>query len=124
LNEVEKVMTDLMKSFAGCKNVASLRSTFHELSTEFGAITLRDILTMNQPGKRQAMCFFRPESPSQELRLMANRGVTRFGGDLLLVVDLPEEAKSAGQPEGFRPRSVKPRRRSTLARRALDRETE
>ena len=116
-------MRDLLKSFAGCKSVASLRSTFCELSAEFGAITLMDILTMNQPGKRQAMCFFRPESPLQERQLMANRGVTRFGGDLLLVVDLPEEAKPAQQREGFRPRANKQRRSSSPARRELDRET-
>jgi len=124
LNELENVMQDLLKSLAGCKNVASLRSTIHELSTEFGAITLRDILTMKQPGKLQAMCFLRPKSPSQERQLMANLGVTRFGGDLLLVVDLPEESKPAGQREGFRLRSNKPRRSNPDPRRVLDRSIE
>jgi hypothetical protein len=113
-------MRDLLKSLAGCKNVANLRSTISELSAEFGAITLMDILTMKQPGKRQAMCFLRPESPSQERQLMANLGVTRFGGDLVLVVDLPEE-QAAEQREGFRPRANKPRRSNSDARRKLDR---
>ena len=119
--ELKNVMRDLLKSLAGCKNVASLRSSIGELSTEFGAITLRDILTMKQPGKLQAMCFLRPESPSQEKQLMAKLGVTRFGSDLVFVVDLPEEAKPAGQREGFRPRSNKQRRSGSPARRVLDR---
>jgi len=114
-------MRDLLKSLAGCKNVASLRSTIGELSAEFGAITLMDILTMKQPGKLQAMCFLRPESPSQERQLMANLGVSRFGNDLVFVVDLPEEPKPAGQREGFRPRSTKDRRSKSPARRLLDR---
>ena len=115
-------MRDLLKSLAECKNVANLRSTIGGLSTEFGAITLMDILTMKQPGKRQAMCFLRPVSPSQERQLMASLGVTRFGSDLVLVVDLPEE-QAAEQREGFRPRSNNPRRSTSDsdARRVLDR---
>jgi hypothetical protein len=114
-------MRDLLKSLAGCKSVASLRSTIHELSTEFGAITLMDILTVKQPGKRQAMCFLRPASPSQEQQLMANLGVTRFGSELVFVVDLPEKAKTAEPREGFRRRSDKQRRSNSDARRVLDR---
>jgi hypothetical protein len=123
LNELENVMRDLLKSLAGCKNVATLRSSIDGLSTEFGAITLMDILTMKQPGKRQAMCFLRPESPSQEEQLMANLGVTRFGSDLVFVVDLLEDAKPAGRREGFLARATKQRRSSPRARRELDRET-
>ena len=118
--KLENVMRDLLKSLAGCKDVANLRSTIGEFSAEFGAITLMDILTVNRPGKRQAMCFLRPESPSQEKQLMANLGVTRFGRDLVLVVDLPEE-QAAGKREGFRPRANKQRRSSPDARRVLDR---
>jgi hypothetical protein len=120
---LENIMRDLLKSLAGCKNVASLRSTIDGLSAEFGAITLMDILTMKQPGKRQAMCFLRPESPSQEEQLMANLGVTRFGSDLVFVVDLLEDAKPAAQREGFLARSTKQRRSSPRARRELDRGT-
>jgi hypothetical protein len=99
LNEPGYIMRDLLKSLAGCQDVASLRSTIYERFTEFGAIAHMDIVTMKQPGKRQALCFLRLESPTQEQRLMANPGVTRFGGELLFVVDLPtRQANSAGQP--------------------------
>jgi hypothetical protein len=84
-------MLDLLKSLAGCKNVASLRSAMHELFKDFGEIGPVDILTMEQPGKRQALCFLRPESASQERQLMANLGVSRFGSELLFVIDLPAE---------------------------------
>jgi hypothetical protein len=49
------------------------------------------ILTMKRPGKRQALCLLQLESMAQERRLMANPGVTRFGSDLLYVVDLPAD---------------------------------
>lgn len=98
-------MRDLLKSLAGCKNVASLRSMIHELFTGFGEIGPMDILTMKQSGRRQALCFLRPESASQEQQLMANPGVSRFGSELLFVVDLAaEQANIAEQPEALRPR--------------------
>jgi hypothetical protein len=91
-------MRDLLKSLAGCKDVANLRSAIHELSTEFGEIAHMDILTVKRPGKRQALCFLRLESDAQECRLMTNPGVTRFGSELLCVVDLPaDRAKFAEQ---------------------------
>lgn len=114
-------MRDLLKSLAGCQDVASLRSTIHEFCAGFGEIAHMDIVTMAQPGKRQALCFLRLESAAQETRFMADSGVTRFGDDLLCVVNLPEEAKPAERPENFRPRSNEPRRHGAYARRALDR---
>jgi hypothetical protein len=91
-------MRDLLKSLAGCKDVANLRSVILELSAEFGEIAHMDILTVRQPGKRQALCFLQLESAMQERQLMASPGVTRFGSELLCVVDLPE-ARLAGQAE-------------------------
>jgi hypothetical protein len=91
-------MQDWLKALAGCKDVTYLRSAIRELFTEFGEIAHMDILTMEQPGKRQALCFFRLETAAQEQQLMANLGVARFGNELLCVVDLPKEAKLAGRP--------------------------
>jgi hypothetical protein len=116
-------MRDWLKALGGCKDVTNLRSAIYELFTEFGGIAQMDILTMKQPGKRQALCFLRLESAAQEQQLMANLGVTRFGNELLCVVDLPiEQATIAEQPEGFRPRASNPRQFSSGARRELDRE--
>lgn len=38
---------------------------------------------------RQALCFLRMESAEQELQLARELGIGRFGGELVLVVDLP-----------------------------------
>jgi hypothetical protein len=89
---------DLLKSLSGCKDVANLRSTLYDLSTEFGEISHMDILTMKRPGKRQALCLLRLRSAAQERCLMANPGVTRFGSELLCVVDLvADQAKNPEQ---------------------------
>jgi hypothetical protein len=93
-------MRDLLKSLSGCRDVASLRSAMHELSSEFGEIVQLDILTVRQPEKRQALCFLRLESAAKESQLMVNPGVTRFGNELLCVVDLPEESRPAEQKSG------------------------
>jgi len=84
-------MRDLLKSLTGCRDVANLRSTIYELSAEFGEIAHMDILTVKRPGKRQALCLLQLGSAAQERRLMANPGVTRFGSELLCVVDLPAD---------------------------------
>lgn len=84
-------MRDLLKSLSECRDVAKLRSAIYDLSTEFGEIAHMDILTVKRPGKRQALCLLQLESAAQERRLMANPGVTRFGSELLCVVDLPAD---------------------------------
>jgi len=83
-------MRDL-KSLAGCKDVAGLRSTIHELCTGLVEISHFDVLTLSRPGRHQALCFFRLESAVQERQLIASLGASRFGSELLLVVDLPAE---------------------------------
>ena len=80
---------DWLKSLAGCRDAASLRSAVSELCTEFGKVTRIDILTMAEAEKRRALCFLRLESEAQERRLMSSLGVSRFGNDLLVIVDLP-----------------------------------
>ena len=88
-------MLDLLKSLTGCRDVANLRSAIYELSAEIGEIAHMDILTVKRPGKRQALCPLRLGSAAQERRLMATPGVTRFGNELLCVVDLPADQEKA-----------------------------
>ncbi len=92
-------MLDLMKSLTGCRDVANLRSAIYELSAEFGEIAHMDILTVKRPGKRQALCLLQLGSAAQERRLMANPGVTRFGSELLCVVDLPADQAEIAEQE-------------------------
>jgi hypothetical protein len=116
-------MQDWLKALGGCKDVTNLRSAIYELCTGLGEIVHVDILTMKQPGKRQALCFLRLESAAQEQQLVANPGVSRFGNELLCVVDLPADQTTIAElPEGFLPRSSEPRRCSSGARRVFDRE--
>ena len=80
---------DRLKALAGCGDTVRLKSAIHELCAEFGRVTSIDILTMSEAEKRLALCFLRLESEAQELRLMSSLGVSRFGSEVLVVVDLP-----------------------------------
>ena len=77
-----------LKLLAGCGDLGSLRSAIEGLGAEFGKVTRVDIVTMSRAERRQAVCFLRLESDAQEQQLMASLGLSRFGHDVLLVVDL------------------------------------
>jgi hypothetical protein len=78
---------DRLKTLASCADAASLRSAMREICADFGKVTHLDIRTMIEPGKRIALCFVRLESEAQERELMCSLGVSRFGNDVLVVVD-------------------------------------
>jgi len=69
-------------------DVASLKSSLHQLCSEFGRITRLDILTAMHEGTKQAICFLRMERPEQEHQLMKTLGVGRFGGEVVFVLNL------------------------------------
>lgn len=79
-----------LKSLTGCGDVASLRSAVRELCAEFGKVTHIDVLTIAEARRRRALCLLRLESAAQEQRLMQSLSVSRFGDDVLIVVDLPQ----------------------------------
>ncbi|WP_296919746.1 hypothetical protein [Polaromonas sp.] len=54
----------------------------------FGSVARLDILAARQEGKRQALCFLRMDSVEQEQQVMRELGVGRFGGALVVIVDL------------------------------------
>ena len=87
---------DRLKSLAGCADTASLRSAVSELCTEFGKVMRIDIFTMTEAEKRRALCFLQLESQAQERELMASLGVSRFGNDVLMIVDLPAKGVGIG----------------------------
>lgn len=72
----------------GCHDASGLRSAVSQLCAEFGRVTQIDILTMAEAQNRQALCLLRMESAEQERILMDRLGVSRFGDDLLVIVDL------------------------------------
>jgi len=78
-----------LRSLAACGDVESLRSAVCALCAEFGGVTKVDVFTMTEAEKRRALCFLRLESAAEEQVLMASLGASRFGEDLLVIVDLP-----------------------------------
>ncbi|MFN3569423.1 MAG: hypothetical protein ACK4VX_04065 [Polaromonas sp.] len=76
---------DQLKNFT---DIRAMRPALHSLCSRFGSVARLDILAASQAGKRQALCFFRMDSAEQEQQLMRELGVGRFGGDLVVIVDL------------------------------------
>jgi len=87
---------DRLKPLAGCSDADSLRTAISELCTEFGRLTRIDVFTLAEAERRRAVCFLRLESAAQEQALMSNLGGSRFGDDVLVVVDLPKAAPGSG----------------------------
>jgi len=81
-------MNEKFSHLTNYADIASLRPAVHALCSRYGDVARLDILAASQAGKRQALCFVRLGSSEQERQLMRDLGVGRFGGDLVLVVDL------------------------------------
>jgi hypothetical protein len=77
--------TELLKN---CASVSDLKREIGMLCARFGGILRIDVLLARRGGARQAMCFWRMESPEREDEVMSEFGVGRFGGDLVMIVEL------------------------------------
>lgn len=86
------ISADRLKSLASCSDAASLRAALEALCTEFGRLTRLDVLTLTEVERRRAVCLLRLESAAQEQQLMTTLSASRFGDDVLIVVDLPGAA--------------------------------
>jgi hypothetical protein len=94
----------------GRHDLAGLRSALDALCSRYGSLRHLTILPANHVGQQQALCFLRMASVEEEQRLMTALGVGRFGGELVLVVNLRPglvpgagaEAASASVPVGAR----------------------
>ena len=83
-------LRERLQSLGGCGDAASLQSAVRALCTEFGTVTRIEILTLAaEAEKRRALCLLRLESEAQEKQLMRSLGVSRFGNDVLVIVDFP-----------------------------------
>ena len=71
-----------------CTDLASLRPTLQDLCSRFGAVARLDVLPVDQAGHQQALCFWRMQTAEAEMQIMQTWGIGRFGGDLVMVVDL------------------------------------
>ena len=81
-------MNQASEHLKNCATVGDLKRELRSLCERFGAIIRLDVLLARQIGNRQALCFWRMESPESEEELMSEFGVGRFGGDLVMIVDL------------------------------------
>jgi len=84
-----------MRPLAACTDAASLKRAMEELCTESGIVACVDIRILVTPGKRQAICFLRTDPAGQEERLMRTPGATRFGNELLFIVELAPDSANA-----------------------------
>jgi len=81
-----------VKPLAECIDQASLTCAIQELCAEKGVVAHVDIWTLARSGKRQALCFVRTDRAAREERLAGAAGLTRFGNDLLFIVELPAQS--------------------------------
>lgn len=92
--EPEAIMINPLDSLKNFTDVSTLRPALLSLCSRFGSILRLDILTACQAGKRQALCFLRMDSAEQEQQIMNELGVGRFGGDIVLVIDLHNSSEA------------------------------
>ncbi len=72
----------------GRHDLAGLRAALHDLCSRFGSLRHLTILPANHVGRQQALCFLRMDSSEEEARIMTALGIGRFGGELVLVLNL------------------------------------
>jgi hypothetical protein len=84
-----RTSAERLQALTACADPDRLKAAIRELCAEFGKVTSISIMTMTEAEKRRALCFLRLESEAQEIELMSRLGVSRFGNEVLVVVDLP-----------------------------------
>lgn len=85
---MQAVINNSLDRLKNCPDIKSLKLELCSLCSCFGSIARLDVLMARQAGKRQALCFLRMDSAAQEQKVMSELGVGRFGGDIVVVVDL------------------------------------
>jgi hypothetical protein len=72
----------------GRHDLAGLRSALDALCCRYGRLRHLTILPANHVGRQQALCFLRMADAEEEQSIMTALGIGRFGGELVLVVNL------------------------------------
>lgn len=81
-----------------CTSISSLRADLVELCSDHGELMRLDIVPAVQAGRQQAVCLMRMRTPAQEHSLMRAMGIGRFGGELVLVVNLQPWLSASKEP--------------------------
>lgn len=72
----------------------ALRAALNVLCEPYGEVSRLDILPTFQAGRQQALCFLRMATDEQEQLLMDRLGFGRFGGEIVIVVELSSRWES------------------------------
>ncbi|MES2944874.1 MAG: hypothetical protein V4772_18560 [Pseudomonadota bacterium] len=92
-------MNQQLELLKNCTDADDLKPLLHSICSSFGEVTRLDVLLASQVGKRQALCFLRMATLEQEQALMRELQIGRFGGDVVVIVDL--QPKRADGTEMF-----------------------
>ena len=79
-----------------CPDITTLQTVLERLCARYGSVKQINILPAAHAGKQQALCFLRMSTEEEEQRLMSGLGIGRFGGELVVVVDMLAEQPLAG----------------------------
>ena len=81
-----------LESLRHCADADCLKPLVHSICSGFGEVMRLDVLVSSQVGKRRGLCFLRLATLEQEQSLMralhSQVQIGRFGGDVVLIVDL------------------------------------
>ena len=77
-----------LEKIKSCIHHGELKLKLTATCSRFSPVARLDVLIANQARKRQALCFLRLNSDEQEQHLMNEPGVGRFGGDIVVVIDM------------------------------------
>jgi hypothetical protein len=92
-------MIEASEQLKNCSSAGDLKRELRSLCARFGSILRIDVLMAKRGGTRQALCFWRMESPEREEEVMSEFGVGRFAGDLVMIVDLePTKGFASSSP--------------------------
>ncbi len=75
-------------------DLAGLRAALMGVCSRFGRVRNLSILPVNHVGQPRALCFLRMVSDQDEQNLMTSMGIGRFGGEMVLVVNLRREPQA------------------------------
>ena len=101
IRDTRNSMSQASEHLKNCASVSDVKREIQLLCARFGSILRIDVLLARRDGTLQAMCFWRMESREREDEVMSEFGVGRFGGDLVVIVDLEPTAVLQPIPSSF-----------------------
>jgi hypothetical protein len=81
-------MNPMIEHLRQCADAGALRAALLMVCSRHGAVMRLDILPANHGSRSQALCFLRMATTDQEDALIAQLGLGRFGGDVVVIVEL------------------------------------